>query len=313
MKKYFATFVSGAQEIIGQRLNTFPGSDLRVLGLHDGLVVFESALSENKLGELRFFNNIYELLATGIRDAASLPVSQLDGTFTVRHSIQNQPSPISDELKNAIAAKSGAAFTSHRPRHELLLLERADDSVLWGRLLPRAGFKRRTVEQGELRPELAHILGLVAGVGAKDTALDPFAGYGGIAREMLHGFHVKSMVAVESNEHLIPHLKSIPRLVAVHGDARQLAHVHTRSIDRVVTDPPWGEFAEQPESQLRTLYAHAFAQMHRVLRAKGAVVILTAAPFLPEVAKAAQFDVIKQYPILVNGRKATIYKLRKIG
>ncbi|HKX72794.1 MAG TPA: hypothetical protein VJM32_02165 [Candidatus Saccharimonadales bacterium] len=310
--KYLATCISGTQEIIGQRLNAFSSGELRILELQNGLVIFESTLTQNQLSELRFFNNVYELLADGAGEVSELPVPHIDGTFTVRRSVQNQPTHI-DDLKEHVIAKSSATFTAHRPETEFLLLERTDGRKLWGRLLPRAGFKQRTIEQGELRPELAHILGLVAGLDAKATVLDPFAGYGGIAREMLHGFHVKEMLAVERNEHLIPHLKSIPRVTAMHGDARQLAHVHTRSIDRIVTDPPWGEFTNRPESEMRALYGHSLAQMHRVLRAKGAVVMLTAAPFLPEVATASHFDVLKQYPILVNGRKATIYKLRKIG
>lgn len=313
--KYFATFISGAQEIIAQRLGKFQDSELRVLDMQDGLALFESSLSENQLSEFRFFNNVYGLLAdiTGEVEVGGLPVPDIRGTFTVRASDANQPAAIPPGLKEHIAQKSGAAFTAHKPGTELLLLRRRDGRVLWGRMVPRAGFKLRNVEQGELRPELAHILGLVAGLDAKDIVLDPFAGYGGIARECLQGFHVQQAIAVEQNEHLIPHLKSIPRLVAMQGDARQLAHVQTRGIDRVITDPPWGEFAHQPELQLRALYSHALAQMHRVLRAKGAAVILTAAPFLPEIAAEASFAIERQYPILVNGRKATIYKLRKLA
>lgn len=310
--KYFATFISGTQEIIGNRLNKFPSGDVRVITIQDGLVVFESRLTENQLSELRFLNNVYELLAEGIHKTATLPVpATLRDTFVVRRIIQGQPAPI-DDLKARIIANSNLMFTAHHPDHEFLLLERTDGLTLWGQMLPRPGFKQRTPEPGEIRPELAHIMGLVASLDSKDTVLDPFAGYGGIVREVLHGFHCKQVLAVEHNEHLVPHLKSISRLVAMHGDARQLAHIETRSIDRVVTDPPWGDFTKQPESAVKALYAHTFVQLHRVLRAKGAVVMLTAAPFLPEVARNARFDVLKQYPVLVNGRKATIYKLRKI-
>lgn len=314
---FFATFISGTHDIVAQRLAKFPNGDLRVQELHDGLVIFESHLKPSQISELRFLNNTYELLADlGVPAKVSifdLPVGRMHDTFTVRAITEGQPGPIPEGLKEYVEQQSGATFTAHKPAIEFLLLTRRDGRVLWGRSLQRAGFKMRTIEAGELRPELAHILGLVAGVGAKDTVLDPFAGYGGIARECLQGLHVKKVIAVEQNQHLIPHLKSIKGLVALQGDARQLAHIESRSIDRVVTDPPWGQHDHVPEAELRALYRHSLAQMHRVLRAKGAVVMLTAAPFIADVAGETSFDVVKEYPVLVNGRKATIYRLRKLG
>lgn len=295
----------------------FPNAELVVQELHDGLVLFESNLSINQLSELRFFNNVYELLAdlgkTSDVNPGSLPLPPLEGTFTLRVSEENKPAIIPNGLRQRVEHETHAVFTAHNPDTELSLLYRADGRVLWGRLLPKPGFKLRHVEQGELRPQLAHILGLAAGLTAHHVVLDPFAGYGGIVREVLQGFHVVEAIAVEQNEHLIPHLKSISRLIALHGDARQLGHIHTRSIDRVITDPPWGVFDGQTELHMRKLYHESLVQIHRVLRTKGAVVMLTAVPFLPKMAAETGFELVKQYPILVSGQKATIYKLRKIG
>lgn len=322
--KYFATFVAGCGEIIEQRLKRFPSSQLKVSELFDGLVIFESSLTINQLSELRFFNNIYAIIydfdhrvepvtkllpEAAVHELPDLPFGE---TFTVKISQSNQFIAADREIiTRAIAARTSKTPTSHNPADEFLLLRRDDGRTLWGWRLPRAGFKQRRIEQGEIRPELAHILGLVASVDAQDVVLDPFAGFGGIARECLQGFHAKEVLAVDKNEHLIPHLKSIPRLVAIHGDAGQLAHIHTRSIDRVVTDPPWGEYTHHPEDELRHTYRSAFKQMHRVLRQKGAAIILTSVHFMPEVASEAGFEIAKTYPILVSGKKAVIYKLRK--
>jgi hypothetical protein len=311
--KYFATFISGTQAIIGDRLAKFPSASLKVDELRDGMVTFESDLRPEQLSELRFLNNVYQLLA---QDApvTELPVPELPkGTsFIVRVRHGSQPGTVPVELNERVA-KTGLVPTAHNPQHEFLLWQRNDGHSLWGLALPRAGFKTRNLEAGELRPELAHILGLVAGLDPKDTVLDPFAGYGAIVRECLQGFHCEEVIAMEHNEHLIPHLKSIPRLVALHGDAGSLPHIETRSMDRIITDPPWGSYEGKSQDELWHLYRGALMQMHRVLRAKGAVVILTAAPFLPDLAAETYFDIIKQYPVLVNGRKATIYKLRKLG
>lgn len=323
---YFATFVAGCGEIISQRLKKFPASQLRILELMDGLVLFDSSLAINQLSELRFFNNVYALihdfgqskepLADLLSEASTreLPSLPFGDTFSVRVSQANQLVAADRSVAlRAIAARTGKSPTSHDPVDEFLLLRRDDGRTLWGWRLPRAGFKRRRVENGEIRPELAHILGIVASIDSQDVVLDPFAGFGGIVRECLQGFHAREVLAVEKNEHLIPHLKSIPRLIAIHGDAGQLAHIHTRGVDRVITDPPWGDFTHQPENELRGMYRSSLKQMHRVLRQKGAAVILTAVHFLPELATEAGFEVIKTYPVLVSGKKAVIYKLRKIS
>ncbi|HET9411406.1 MAG TPA: hypothetical protein VFO38_00985 [Candidatus Saccharimonadales bacterium] len=323
--KYFATFIPGTRDIIYKRLNAFSNQSLSVTEISDGLVLFESTLTIPQLSELRFFNNVFLLIhdfgiaATPVTEllprltAFPLPQAPYGTTFTLKVSQANEfVAAPRQKILDYIAAQTGKTATSHKPDDEFLLLARSDGRSLWGWRLPRAGFKQRNLEQGEIRPELAHIMGLVAGVTPKSTVLDPFAGYGGIVRECLQGFHAKEVIAIEQNQRLIPHLKSIPRLIALHGDAKQLGHISSRNIDRIITDPPWGEFTQADPNELRALYRHALVQMHRVLRAKGAVIMLTAAPFMADVAAETSFDIVKEYPILVSGRKATIYKLRRL-
>lgn len=321
--QYFATFISGTQDIIGSRLRTFPNSELVVDELHDGLVLFHSSLSTNQLTELRFLNNVFVMLADlgeqkSIDDAASL-AAQADMSmlpkagFKIHTRLGNQTVGLKqlEQLQQAVSNQSGGIPDSFRPDVELLLWQRSDGRTLWGWQLPRPGFKTRKLEPGELRPELAHIMGLLASLTNKHTVLDPFAGYGSIARECLQGFHCTEVIAVENNEHLVPHLKSIPHLIAKHGDAARLPHIDTRSVDRVITDPPWGRFEKLGEEHLRHIYHESFIQMHRVLRAKGCVVMLTGLSFVPELAEEIGFDLEKQYAILVSGQKATIFKFRK--
>jgi len=306
MKQYFATFITGAQEIIGARLQKYSNNELKVLELLDGVVTFETSLTPNQLSELRFFNNVYQILPQG--QMPNLP----SGTrVTLRAREGSQPVELPADLKQDLA-QAGFELVAHKPQAELLYWKRGDGRTFWGQMLPRPGFKTRKLESGELRPELAHILGLVANIDPKGTVLDPFAGYGAIVREMLQGFQCRTVIAVEHNEHLVPHLKSIPNLVALHGDAGQLAHIETRSIDRIITDPPWGEFQFKDSVELKKLYHSAIIQMHRVLRAKGCAVVLTSVDFLVNLAQENGFTVEKQYSVLVSGRKAIIYKIRKI-
>lgn len=321
--RYFAAFTTGIAEIISNRLNRFANADLVVRELQDGLVIFDSSLSINQLTELRFFNNVYGLVAdlgkqdsigraayqAAVADMANVPKT----SFKIHVRVANQPVALAalNDLQAAVADRLGAQPDSFKPGVELLLLMRQDGRTLWGWQLPRPGFKKRRLGSGELRPELAHAMGLLAGLNQKHTVLDPFAGYGAIVRECLQGFHARQVIAIEYNEHLVPHLKSIPHLIAKHGDAARLPHVQTRSIDRVITDPPWGKYEHASIEHLKHLYHESFVQMHRVLRTKGCVVMLTALPEALELAGQVGFELEKQYQTLVNGQKAVLYKFRK--
>ena len=97
MTTYFATFITGCQEIIQNRLRRFNRADLDVTELHDGLVIFTSGLSPNQLSELRFFTNVYELLTdvgATLPDVAGLQVPALRGTFTIRVRKAGQPAAV---------------------------------------------------------------------------------------------------------------------------------------------------------------------------------------------------------------------------
>lgn len=326
MTRYFATFTSGVQEIIGNRLQKFPRGELAVDDVQDGIALFTSSLSHGQLTELRFFNNVFVLLAdlgdqpnidaaadaAVTADMSELPakagfkIHTRTGSQTI--GLHNLPA-----LQQAVSDANGGMPDSFKPDAELLLWLRTDGRALFGWQLPRPGFKTRKLEPGELRPELAHAMGLLAGIDRKHTVLDPFAGYGAIVRECLQGFHCQEVVGVEYNEHLVPHLKSIPHLIAKHGDAARLPHIETRSIDRVITDPPWGKFEHATPRQLEHLYYEAMVQMHRVLRAKGCIVMLTSVDFVGKIASEIGFTTEKQYNVLVNGQKATLYKLRKLA
>jgi len=326
MTRYFATFTSGVQEIIGNRLQKFPRGELAIDDLQDGLVVFTSSLSQGQLTELRFFNNVFVLLADlghqpTIDDAADAAVTADLGDLPAKagfkiHTRQaNQTIGLHNlqALQQVVSDANGGMPDSFKPEIELLLWLRADGHALFGWQLPRPGFKTRKLEPGELRPELAHVMGLLASLDHNDTVLDPFAGYGAIVRECLQGFHCQEVIGVEFNEHLVPHLKSIPHLIAKQGDAARLPHIETRGIDRVITDPPWGKFEHATPRQLEHLYYESMVQMHRVLRVKGCIVMLTSVDFIGKLASEIGFTAEKQYNVLVNGQKATLYKLRKLA
>ncbi len=302
---YFATFISGCSDIIATRLQRFPNAQLQVRDIQDGLVVFDSEMSVGQLSDLRFFNTVYSQLKHG-----EIPEWPRGSRVQIRAYRGTQSTSIPADLQQKVI-DAGYQLVAHKPQYELLWWQHGDGQELWGQALPRPGYKTRRLEPGELRSELAHILGLVASLDSRDIVLDPFAGYGAIPRECLQGFHCQQVMAIEQNQHLIPHLKSIPHLIAMQGDARKMEHLETRCVDRVITDPPWGDYDKVGDHELKDLYHRALSEIHRVLRAKGCAVIVTAATWLGDMAADQSFVVEKQYDIVVAGKKVHIFKLRK--
>jgi tRNA G10 N-methylase Trm11 len=148
----------------------------------------------------------------------------------------------------------------------------------------------------------------VAGLKTKYTLLDPFAGYGSIPLEAVRGFGSKQTIAVDSqklaNRHEHPLIKWYQR------DATKLDFIADTSIDRIITDPPWGSF--DTATDVAALYANFTKEMIRVLKPDGVAVILSGFTEAAECFdQANSLRLIGSWKVLVSGKKATIFKLQK--
>ncbi len=192
-------------------------------------------------------------------------------------------------------------------RNDFYVITRADGTVLLALRLSRAKFKRTSLFPGELRPELAHILCLAAGLKAKHALLDPFAGYGAIAYEAVRGFGCKDVLAFDkvllSDRHLDSHL---------HWQQLEVARLETMaatSIDRIITDPPWGEYGSV--SNLGELYDDFAVASARLLKPGAIAVVLTSNADILRAFRLAGLTLVKSWRILVSGKKAVIYKFQR--
>jgi tRNA (guanine6-N2)-methyltransferase len=97
-----------------------------------------------------------------------------------------------------------------------------------------------------------------------------------------------------------------------HGSAVDLPLIADGSINKVITDPPWGMYGDLKEPDLRYLYKQSLNEMARVLKPGGIAVILSGNSELNEIANEARsLEIVKTYSILVSGKKATILKMRR--
>ncbi len=308
---YIAMFPAGCYEIVARQLKTFRVPEVELLGHDQSSVSFTSSLTIERLIEFRFFANIYLVLDKSRLDEYKTLVR--GSSYRLLSSVDGEPSPISSDkmtaLKTLIEEKLGLKPNAQKLSTDFVLLKRTGQEEVLTLKLPRIKHKREQIPIGALRPELTHLLLLISGIKAKDSLLDPFAGYGSIPLEAIRGFGVKDILAVEKDSELFRRLTRVG-IKAIVDDATQLASVLDGSIDRVVTDPPWGIY--DASIDLKKTYHQSLGAISRVLKPGGIAVILSGSKLLDEVAcNSRDLELLKMYQILVSGKQANIIKLRK--
>jgi len=311
MNSYFATFPAGTLELIAKQIKGFKLDELKIIEHDDSSVIFQSYLPTERLVELRYFTNVYQV----IDKLVEVPKPTLKGRYyrlmlqkdgSPQPMNQNERTKLEAEIKQGLGLEPNA----HLSKNDFYLIERRSSKKLFTLRLPRAKFKRDKLSAGELRPELAHILCLAAGIKAKHTVLDMFAGYGSIPYEAVRGFGCKQVIAVDNQK--LPNRHEHPAIKWHEADARSLDFLADNSIDRVITDPPWGIYGES--SDLSDIYSQMFKELRRVMKPDGVAVVLSGSEALNTIAENSEgFRLLKTYPILVSGKKAKILKLQKVS
>ena len=307
--QYLATFPAGCYEIIAKSLKSFSLDELTLIEHDDSSVTFSSSFRVEKLIELRFFTNIYLV----IENLSDLPESYLKGDyFRLMQLKDGSPQALSaverSEIEESITRNLGLKANTHLSLNDFYLISRSGNQAFLSLRLSRAKFKREDLQAGELRPELAHILCLAAGVKAKDTVLDMFAGYGSIPFEASRGFGCKRVLAVDNQTLPGRHVHSA---ITWHtADASKLDFIASGTIARIVTDPPWGAYNANDVQDLELQYDNFTKEIARTLKPGGIAVVLTGWAEAEEHL-TKHLKLVAKWNILVSGKKATIFKLQK--
>lgn len=338
MNRFLGTFISGTGEIVENILRG-RAKDLELCALPDGAAEFETAIPYSDLN-LFCFNNLFRVLhRTELRNEgdvldrylAELAASQPDWaaardnspkirSFRLMTSRQNQLVSVNpalrERLERKISKETGLRIDRSRPDTEFWLLSRSEGTCYFLKRLSRHTAYDKALDPGELHPELAYLMCRLSSPRPEDTVLDPFCGYGAIPLQRCRRFPFSKMYAFDSDGRVLKRagekLGKRENLILEQRDALSLdKHLPPESVDAVITDPPWGLY-QNLGTDLESFYRKAFAQLYRVLKPGGRLVVLTAKKeeFL-RATKSTGFSPKREFHILVSGKKAGLYLMEK--
>ena len=348
MTTYVSTFIPGMGEVVAAALKRSL-EQVQLDLLLDGLAVYRSSSDIADVQSLRFCNNSFvcvfsfdglghnpigsmsrAVLADGQflgRVTPHLPRKSLTYRFVASQSNQfvSIPQRTRTGLERLLSGEKRLKPDHSNPDVEFWLLSRREGFGFVGLRLTRHTAYEKTLARGELRPELCHLLCLVSEPAKDDVVLDPFCGSGAIPLERAYAFPYQTVLAGDIDAKLVKILRSkVRRLRWLQRNQQQkfvigrwnALDLHTfapDSVDKIVTDPPWGVFQKQSADPER-FQREMLREFHRVLRRNGLLVLLTGRPQLFEDSiqeLKGSLTVVERYDVLVSGKKASVFKVAK--
>lgn len=336
--QYFSTFITGFEKVV-EKVLVDTLKDVEVNLLLDGLIAYSTTSDIDSVKKLKFINNTfllikkfddlsnrpmdkmmkYALNKINFEKALNINISKKYRTFRVITSKENQLVSVNKSILSLLEEKIIKAThlkpNRSKPDVEFWFLSRREECGFFGMRLTKHPDFTKSLPKGELRPELAHFLCLVSEPKSADVFLDPFAGHGAIPHARTN-YPYKQIIVSDNNTHLVgklrKRLKNTGNISVSRRDAIKLEGLDDKSVDKIVTDPPWGHFFDKKNMQ--QFYPQVLDSFFRVLRKGGLVVILIGEKelfekLLDEVSD--KFRLMEKYDTLVSGHKASVYKIIK--
>ena len=348
MTTYASTFIPGMGEVVAAALEqALEGVD--PLQLLDGLAVYRSDADVAAVRALRFCNNSFVCLMS-FDGLGRNPIAQMSETVLADGRLLQRLAPYlpRKSVSYRFVASQGNQFVALpqrtraalerllsgeprlRPDHsnpdlEFWLLARREGFGFVGVRLTRHTAYEKTLARGALRPELCHLLCLISEPSATDVVLDPFCGSGAIPLERARAFPYRAVLAGDRDPKHVKSLRSKAQqlrwlqrsqrrnIVVGRWDALDLRTFAPESVDKIVTDPPWG-FYRGTHTDPAQFHHDMLQEFHRVLRRKGLLALLVGQPRLIESCLrdfAGKLALLKRYDVLVSGKKASVFKIEK--
>ncbi len=330
MAEFISSFITGFQSVVESDL-TKRFKNLKIINLFDGLVHYRFDGDSRELEKIIYFNNTFFVLKTMKGKGLSFPslVGAVcsgknyflvnKGSFRVRFQNENQFAKVDKNLtrrvEDYVLQNSKLKLDRLSPTNEVWFSIRREGFAFCGELISKREFTEKNLNKGELRPEIAYLICCFADIQPDDVILEPFCGYGSIPVQLAKKFrfeklYVSDLDSERANQTAARKQLSAPNIECCTADATELSHITDKSINLVITDPPWGYFEELPD--IEGFYTKMFKSFDRVLSENGRLVILSARKEeLEHTADKSGFKIKNSLHTLVNGKKAGVYQLTR--
>ena len=260
------------------------------------------------------------------RQFNGLPRGRTKYRVIVQASMQSWQSYRRNQMQGAVERAVGRRFPKWRlvpdDANLELWLQQTGRQVRLGLRLTDRTMRHRTYKTANrpasLRPTIARALVQLTRPEDGDIFLDPMCGAGTVMIEralagryaLIQGGDIDEQAVADTLENFGNRHK--PRDV-YHWDARQLP-LPDQSVDKVATNLPWGRQVGSV-FELRALYESAFAEIDRVLRPDGLVVVLSSEwETIKSVLERTNLTPIEQLKnVAVLGRRADIFVAQKFA
>lgn len=329
MAEFISSFITGFQHVVEKNLPQILAG-VKILHVFDGLVHYQYAGDSHNLDKIIYFNNTFFVLKTMKGKVLNFPslvgaVSSEKkyylinkGTFRVRFQNENQfvkvDKNISKKAEETVLHNSKLHLDRLSPTTEIWYSIRREGFAFCGQLISKREFTEKNLNKGELRPEIAYLICCYADLNQDDVVAEPFCGYGSIPVQLIKKFRFQKLFASDIDKEKISinmqkkQLKDNLQIELSVNDAFVLPQIIDRSVDVVITDPPWGYFEQIDD--ICEFYKKMFTSFKRILKENGRMIILSARK--DEIEKAAlemNVQILSSLHTLVNGKKASLYKM----
>ncbi len=304
---FLIKFAPGFGALVAEQL----GKATRIAQVDEDIALFEAVKPPatpyashlyRVLGSYRV-KSMQELLRAAARDTryvAVLRAAAQGETFRIRCLKADQAVRAdAAQLLELERTVSRAGLSPHRDgaKHELRLWLRGREQGLFLLRVARPGEERK-LPKGALRPDICHMLCLLAKVRSGDVCLDPFCGHGQIPRAMLQ--YAADVTAGDIDSGAVRAAQGIRGARALTCDALS-DKLPAGRYTAIVTDPPWGIY----KAQQRGDFLLAMFRSFRRLLAEGgrAAVLLERSMPAQDAAEAAGLTLTRRFDALYAGHK----------
>jgi len=328
MAEFISTFTTGFQNVVEKNFpQILPG--VKILNIYDGLIHYRYDGNSRDLEKVIYFNNTFFIIKFfgGKNNNFKMMVNAVcsgknyylisKGSFRIRFTQENQftkvDKNISRRAEECVLKNSKLSIDRLSPSTEIWYAIRREGFGFCGQLISKREFTEKNLNKGELRPEVAYLMCAFADIPENAVAADVFAGYGSIPVQLIKKFRVSKLYVSDilpEQVEIIREKKQMAdeKIQLCAANAFELNHIQDKSVDVVITDPPWGFYEDIGD--VTEFYKKMFASLKRILKSDGKMVILSARKENFEQACAeSQIEILESLHTLVNGKKAGLYKV----